>query len=317
MLFDLPAEQEREQEPERLDQPAKGKGKADPITGGKAVAANFEGAICRSQTALSAAIPDVPLGACVQFVTNGAWALHDLVRHLAEIIGPAHLFGFTWSITEPGATQLVSLQTAGKLLSIKMVVDSNMSKWSRDACQYASANMLQFKTATIHAKGFTLHNENRYLSVVGSANFSNNPRIEAGTIIDGKEAFDFNAAWLEKVHAGAPSFQPGEQADLELIRKSETVTPDLVLIQSTPYEGEHPAYNPADPASLDLSRHYPSGIYEHGKRPFGQATAGVTATLADLIHARTKRVVISGIAEISDDLEAMGAAAGYRVTRLK
>lgn len=148
--------------------------------------------LCKAEQSLAEALPKLERGTTTHYLTAGAWALHDLVRHVARQTGPAHLIGFTWSITEPAVRQLVTMRDNRELLSMSMIIDTAMSKWSRAACEFAKNNSLQFRTTPIHAKGFLLTNDKWAISVISSANFSNNPRIEAGVITDDPNIYAFH-----------------------------------------------------------------------------------------------------------------------------
>jgi hypothetical protein len=54
-----------------------------------------------------------------------------------------------------------------------------------------------------------IRNAQHALSIVGSANFTNNPRIEAGTVCNSNVIADFHQKWILEVLQNAHPFRNG------------------------------------------------------------------------------------------------------------
>lgn len=143
----------------------------------------------------------------IHYVSAGSWALHDLLRYVIQQVGPADVLGFTWSITQPAADQLVDMIQKGEIKSLSIVMDGKMSKWSRGASVYLKDHCRDFRIVGCHAKGFWLHSEKMDVSVVSSANFSNNPRIEAGVISTQEGVCDFHHEWIADLLVSGDPFE--------------------------------------------------------------------------------------------------------------
>jgi len=59
---------------------------------------------------------------------------------------------------------------------------------------------------TLHTRGGWLINDSWAISCVGSANFTNNPRIEAGHISTARNVAEFHADWSRAEIANAAPF---------------------------------------------------------------------------------------------------------------
>lgn len=133
------------------------------------------------------------------FVSGGVWALHDLVKYcLQEMKQPAAMVGYSWSLTTPAAEKLLHYRRTGQLSEMSFIFDCGMSQWSRGALGLLKEHSHKVVTTMIHAKGFIIWNSEWQIAVISSANFSNNPRIEAGTLSTDPEVFQFHKRWINR-----------------------------------------------------------------------------------------------------------------------
>jgi len=165
-------------------------------------------ALCKAKQKLIEVIPAVPRGGqSIHFATAGNWSTHDLVLHLVRLTGPAHMTMATWSITEAAIRPIVAALKDGGLLSLNLLADWNVTKHCPDAIQLARANATNFRLAGCHAKVAVLHNAKPDLTIVGSANLTTNPRIEAGVLTADKTAANFHRAWIMSEITNANPFE--------------------------------------------------------------------------------------------------------------
>ncbi len=164
-------------------------------------------ALAKAADKLAQAIPAIEKGQSIHFATAGDWSAHDMVLHIARQIGPAHLIGSTWSITEPACRQLVRALHDGRLLSVSLLLDWRVRERCPEALQLAEANAARLRLVNSHAKVSVLHNDEWQVVIVGSANYTKNPRIEAGVISTQPEAVEFHRNWLELEIENAKPFE--------------------------------------------------------------------------------------------------------------
>jgi len=171
-------------------------------TGGVAVPNTREVAMLSSRFALMRdAIGSIEPEKSIVFISAGSWALHDLLRYVLLQTGPADVDAFTWSISIPGATQIINLIESGQIRHFSFIAHVMMKKWSAAATEMLKNHAERLHLSHIHAKGFILRNDNWRVSVISSANYTNNPAIEGGIISTSPAVWELNRKWIEAIHA--------------------------------------------------------------------------------------------------------------------
>jgi len=162
-------------------------------------------ALGKARERLSDVIGKIEQNQTIHYVTAGDWSTHDLIFYLTEQIGPVHLIGATWSISEPACIQVINALNAGKILSMRFIFDWRVKVRSPKALQLAKMNMNDIRLTTCHAKVSVLYNQNWIVCINGSANYTNNPRIESGMICTIPEIGLFHKKWIiEELHKSFP-----------------------------------------------------------------------------------------------------------------
>ncbi len=275
-----------------------------------------EAKLCRAEQALAEAMPKLERNTTTHFLTAGAWALHDLVRHIVRQTGPAHLIGFTWSITEPAVRQLVKMRNEGDILSMSLIIDTAMSKWSRAACLFAQNNALDFRTTPIHAKGFLITNDEWSVSVISSANFSNNPRIEAGVITDNPDIYNFHREWIDPTIKGADVFSG--QPDLFPPEEQEKPRSMSVYMRS-PGSGVHHLSDTGtkDAPFFDVDSFFVrNDVYEYNSDGLELATEWARSEVLEAAAQKTQTISIAGITHKTlPAIETIAKRYGYTIHR--
>jgi len=131
----------------------------------------------------------------LHYFTAGEWSCHELLFHLLKQTGPAKVYVATWSMSELAARQMMDAIANGLITELQAVLDYRTQNRHPGAYQLARTICASLKTTSLHAKVFVIENEGWMISVSGSANFTNNPRIERGVICSDKSvaAFDRDA----------------------------------------------------------------------------------------------------------------------------
>ena len=132
------------------------------------------------------------------FVSLGDWSTHDLLFFLLEQTGPARVYFTTWAISEYAIRQLYNLIEQGMILELKGIFDYRNGIRKPAELQFLEKISTDIKPAKCHAKVTVLENDNWGISIVGSANYTRNPRIEAGVLFSLKEVAAFERNWIEK-----------------------------------------------------------------------------------------------------------------------
>lgn len=145
---------------------------------------------------LSACIGELQQGQIIHFVTYGKWSMHQLIIYLLKQIGPANLYMTSWSMTEQPLRALLNLKLNGILIDAKCILSDRLIERTPKVYDLAQNVFSQLKLIKLHAKVSVLENDNWQVVVVGSANYTSNPRVEAGVIDATGGSAMFHKEWI-------------------------------------------------------------------------------------------------------------------------
>ncbi|HEY0056287.1 MAG TPA: hypothetical protein VGB63_13100 [Pedobacter sp.] len=165
----------------------------------------FNGARLESFKSIEEFIPKMKSGDNRLFFSDGSWSNYELMEYLLQISGPA-LVGFTtWSISEIGITRMNEWVQQGQIIDLYAVLDVGIRNRKPHIYQQAIATLKNLKLTHCHAKVLSIVSPDISFLVVGSANFTKNPRKEAGVIICSRESADFSFNWIKTIVDGSSS----------------------------------------------------------------------------------------------------------------
>jgi hypothetical protein len=157
-------------------------------------------AMCPSRPVLKKAIGELEPGSCYVYLTGGKWSNHHLLQYLLEKTGPADVVLTTWTITEEPVRVMGRLLQEGTIRSLTMLTDDRIRSRCAQAWQLMQTLPATVHLSKCHAKVTVVTNEQHGFLVVSSQNFTNNPRIESGTIFYDQDMARFaQAGILEEV----------------------------------------------------------------------------------------------------------------------
>lgn len=134
----------------------------------------------------------------VHYVSDGEWNLHDFFNAMLQRMKPCELWLTTYAIYEFPIRQILLAQEAGELTAVHMIIDSRAK--IRQPATFALATNIanRIMLTGCHAKVMVLKAEGRYLTLITSQNWTNNPRIEVGFATKKAEHALFHMAWIDK-----------------------------------------------------------------------------------------------------------------------
>jgi hypothetical protein len=147
-------------------------------------------------------------GQSVHYASLGDWSTHDLLFFLLEQTGPARVYFTTWAISEYAIRQLYGFIEHGLILELKGIFDYRNGIRKPAELQFLQKITTDIKAAKCHAKVTVIENEHWGISVVGSANYTRNPRIEAGVLCCDKTVAAFHRDWILKELSNTSAFDP-------------------------------------------------------------------------------------------------------------
>lgn len=123
-------------------------------------------------------------GDVVNFWSSGEWSLWELIDHLLEQTGDGtEVYLATWSISEFSARKLASWINSGRISKLIGVIDYRSKNRHPAAFHLAKNTFSHIRVAYCHAKVTVLIGNGQYILINGSANWTENPRMESGVIL--------------------------------------------------------------------------------------------------------------------------------------
>lgn len=136
----------------------------------------------------------------ITFWSNGDWSLWELIFYLLQYTGSGtEIYLATWSISELSARKLSQWINEGYISKLVGVVDFR-TKNRHPAAFFLSKNAFSdIKLANCHAKVTVLKGKDNYITINGSANWTENPRLESGTILNCQNTALKNIDLIEQI----------------------------------------------------------------------------------------------------------------------
>lgn len=144
------------------------------------------------------AIGEIRPGLTTHFVTSGTWSCYELLKYALKTTGQAEVDAFTWNISMPAVTQILEMKRDGMWTSFRILVHNAMKRYTAEALSVLQSQVDRVVLYPNHAKGFLIKNDKWTVSVVTSANFSNNANIEAGSISCSPDVYWMHRDWLDR-----------------------------------------------------------------------------------------------------------------------
>ena len=138
----------------------------------------------------------------IEFCTAGELSLHNLLQYLLKITGPADVYISTWAMKEDPARVLLFLKETGKIKQLFGIFDYRVRSTDSKHFQLIEKAFTKFVLTKNHSKVVVITGQTLSISIISSANFSNNPRIEVGYIYINTPSVEFHKQWMDKVLSG-------------------------------------------------------------------------------------------------------------------
>lgn len=127
----------------------------------------------------------------IPFTSEGEFSMHELLEFLLQRTGPAKVRITSFSITEAAVRSFLHLMEIGIILHLECLFDLSVKRHKLGLLNFAANIATSIALAKCHAKLILIENDNWSVSVIGSANFQVNDKIEAGVISTRPEFLQF------------------------------------------------------------------------------------------------------------------------------
>ena len=146
-------------------------------------------------------------GMSVDFISRGegnAGSFYELIRDEWRTVNDAYIA--TWIINRYYIDTLISDVQAGRLKKLVFVISNRMRQLGHHVGNFNF--MLQafgenpaigIRVANSHAKTYCMSNGDDFITIDGSANWTDNPRLENYTITNCREKFEFRKKWMTEI----------------------------------------------------------------------------------------------------------------------
>ena len=135
--------------------------------------------------------------------TNGLSDAGSIFRYILNTEKVDELYLSTWVISRENIAELVKAIEDGKINKLCFVVSVRLQQLKKSVYAYLveefekHQDKIFYKVCNSHAKGFSVKTEKNYYTVIGSGNWTENPRIENYIIHNDLGIFNFNKDWIE------------------------------------------------------------------------------------------------------------------------
>lgn len=125
------------------------------------------------------------------FSSDGGVSLDQIVVGILNKYGKMDMTLSTWTIKESQLQVIHNLKAGGKLGNCFGIFDHRIQDSNPKDFQFLTQIFERYGLVKTHAKITVLSNDTHSFSIVGSANWSKNPRLEAGVIDCRKEVGEY------------------------------------------------------------------------------------------------------------------------------
>lgn len=142
---------------------------------------------------------DFQEGECISYMSNGNWSMYHLADFILSKIGPCKLYIATWSISEHSARMLCQWLETKRITALDGLFDFRSKNRHPAAFHLAKHSFSKVRVGLCHAKVTVFLNEKFAISVNGSPNWTENPRIESGVVLCSRITAEKHIKWISEM----------------------------------------------------------------------------------------------------------------------
>lgn len=179
-------EQEEDHAPHRAVQAFVSEGRAHFVVG-------------RHGVDLETLIPELLQDRHYHIPSRGDWSLHHMLQFLLGRIGPAKVWVSSWGITQEPLDQVLRLLDSGAITELAVLFDSRVKLQCPQAFQLliGRTDRVRVRLVKNHSKLLALVNDESAITVVSSANLTQNERLEYYVICTERALTEHTIGWMD------------------------------------------------------------------------------------------------------------------------
>lgn len=116
----------------------------------------------------------------------------------------------TWTISKTNIQRILDFVDEGKIEKLYFLINDGLLNTNSTKPIYAFLRLefdkrkdkISYAVANTHAKIQMYKTNEKYITISGSGNWSENPRIENYILIGGAESYNFNSGWVKDLMNG-------------------------------------------------------------------------------------------------------------------
>ena len=170
--------------------------KPKPVTGGLLAGNTIH--LLPQNNELQSIVTLIQPDSTIFWVIKGEWNMHELLVAILNITGAANLVIATYAMCETAARIITQLKNGSMILSLATILDNRVDVRSAGSFQLMKAMSDRLVLDEVHAKVTVIFNDKFKIAVVGSANYTENNRYEAGVITTNIAVVDSMLLWMNK-----------------------------------------------------------------------------------------------------------------------
>lgn len=139
----------------------------------------------------------------VHWYSYGDWSMHQLLIALLKITGPADVMISSYAFSETPTRAIAKAKIDGLIKRLDCVIDSRVETRTAGSLQLLRGICDGLALISTHAKATLITSDSMQVTVIGSANYTENKRYEAGVISASPAVYNFHYEWIKAALHGA------------------------------------------------------------------------------------------------------------------
>lgn len=170
--------------------------KEKPVSGGLISGAMKE--VMSENMQLSSVVKLIEPRVTIYWVSNNDWSMHELLLAILNITGEAEVYISSYAMSETPARILAQLKSSGMITKLHSVLDNRIDVRTAGSYQLIKSISDEIVLVDTHAKVTVVENASWKVAVIGSANYTENKRYEAGVLTLNEAAVNMQLDWMKK-----------------------------------------------------------------------------------------------------------------------